>query len=91
MAEAAIVLDVPFWFKQRQAKAEEIGPGTYRVTGPNLPEAVVGVRITDDLHWQAYLRAKADCPEVATLPRTFKSARDALSAAFELYRGYNIN
>jgi hypothetical protein len=91
MAEAAITLDLPYWFKQRQAKAEEISPGTYRVTGPNLPEAVIGVRITDDLRWQSYLKAKSDGPVVAVSLPTFETARAALVAAFELYRGYYIH
>ena len=84
-------LDLPFWFKQRQAKAEEIAPGSYRVTGPNLPEAVIGARMTDDLRWQSYLREKADGPEVAVSLPTYPSAREALAVAFELYRGQYIN
>jgi hypothetical protein len=91
MAEATITLDVPYWFKQRQAKAEEIAPGTYRVTGPNLQEAVIGVRITDDLHWQAYLRDKADGPEIAVSLPIYPTAREALLPAFELYRTKYIN
>jgi len=79
-------LDIPFWFKQRQAQATEISPGTYRVTGPNLPEAVIGVRLTDELRWQSFLREKADGPEVAVSLPTYPNAREALATAFELYR-----
>ena len=58
-------IDVPSWIKGRQAKVEPVGPGTYRVTGPNLPDAVVGVRMDDDLRWKAYLKAVVDGPEIA--------------------------
>ena len=83
-------LDVPSWVKQRQAKVEPVGEGAYRVTGPNLPEAVVGVRQTDDRRWQAYLRAKEDGPELAVATSTQPNARDALYVAFELYREHMI-
>lgn len=81
-----MTLDLPFWFKQRQAKAEEIAPGNFRITGPNLPEAVIGVRRGDDQRWQSFLREKADGPEVAVSLPTFPTAREALAVAFELYR-----
>ena len=77
--------DLPFWFKQRQLKAEETATGTFKVTGPNAPEAVIGVRMTDDLHWQAFVR-KADGTELAASAPTLPNAREALGAAFELYR-----
>jgi hypothetical protein len=79
-------LDIPAWVKGRQAKVEPLGQGAYRVTGPNLPSAVVGIRMTDDLRWQSYLRAEADDREIAVEPKTQENARDALFAAFELYR-----
>jgi hypothetical protein len=79
-------LDLPFWIKQRQAKVEEVATGTYRIIGPNLAEAVVGVRMTDDLNWQSYVREKADGPDVAVSLPVFKTARDAIGVAFELYR-----
>ncbi|HEX4590276.1 MAG TPA: hypothetical protein VH120_10135 [Gemmataceae bacterium] len=79
-------LDIPSWVKGRQAKVEPVGEGAYRVTGPNLPEAVVGVRMTDDLAWQGFLKDMADGPDVAVATTTQDNARDALYAAFELYR-----
>ncbi len=82
-------LDIPSWVKGRQAKVEPVGEGAYRVTGPNLPEAVVGVRMTDNLRWQGFLRATADGPDVA-VAATQPIARDALYAAFELYREHMI-
>jgi hypothetical protein len=83
-------LDIPSWVKGRQAQVEPVGEGAYRVTGPNLPEAVVGVRMTDDLRWQGFLRAAADGPDVAAGTSTQSTARDALYAAFELYREHMI-
>jgi hypothetical protein len=51
-----------------------------------LPEAVIGVRLTDELRWQSFLREKADGPEVAVSLPTYPNAREALATAFELYR-----
>jgi hypothetical protein len=79
-------LDIPSWVKGRQAKVEGVGQGLYRVTGPNLPEAVVGVRTTDNRCWQGFMRATADGPDVAAATSTQDNPRDALHAAFELYR-----
>jgi hypothetical protein len=79
-------LDIPSWVKGRQAKVEPIGPATYRITGPNLPEAVIGARMTDDLHWQGFLKNKVDGPDVGVAGSTQSVARDALYGAFELYR-----
>ena len=54
----------PFWFKQRQAKAEEAGPNLLRVSGPNLKEAFVGIRQGDGALWSAFLRTSADEPDI---------------------------
>ena len=78
-------LDIPSWVKGRQAKVEPVGQGAYKVTGPNLPAAVVGVRMTDDLRWRGFLRDTADGPDV-DLADPLDNAHDALFAAFELYR-----
>jgi hypothetical protein len=83
-------LDIPSWVKHRQAKVEPLGQGAYRVTGPNLPEAIVGARMADDLRWQSYVRAKEDGPELAVAPTTQSNAREALYVAFELYREHMI-
>jgi hypothetical protein len=79
-------LDIPSWVKGRQAKVAPIGPAAYRVTGPNLPEAIVGARMTDNLQWQAFLKTKEDGPDLDAANSTQSTARDALYAAFELYR-----
>jgi hypothetical protein len=81
-----VTLNLPSWFKQRQAKAEELAIATYRVTGPNLTEAVVEARLAENLRWQAVLREKGDGPEIAASPAEFAVPGEALAAAFELYR-----
>jgi hypothetical protein len=79
----------PFWFKQRQAKAEEAGPNLVRVSGPNLKEAFLGIR-QEGGRWSAFLRESADGPDVhATLP-TIDSAYAAWEAAFEIYREHFV-
>ena len=85
-----MTLDLPYWFKQRQIKAEELATGTYRVVGPNLSEAILGVRMTEDLKWQAVVRAKADGPEIAASTPTLATAREALAVAFEMYREHFV-
>ena len=81
-----MTFDLPTWCKQRQVKTEEVAPAAYRVTGPNLPEAVVEARIADELTWQAVLKAKPDGPDLEASSATYDNPRDALMAAFELYR-----
>lgn len=83
-------LDPPFWFRQRQAKAEAVTQGSYKLTGPNLPEAIVGVRVGDDLRWRGILKSRSDGPDLAETPG-FRTATEAMSAAFDLYREYVVN
>ena len=40
---SSIPLDLPYWFKQRQARAEPAAPGVWKLSGPNLPEAAITV------------------------------------------------
>lgn len=75
----------PFWFSQRQAKAEPAGPDTYRLTAPNLGEAFMSIRRANG-GWQAALRLTADGPDVAVTEQHFDRPEDAWGAAFELYR-----
>ena len=79
-------IDIPSWVKGRQATVEPAGSGIYKVTGPNLPDAFVGMRMTDDLRWQGFLRMAADGPDIAVAGSTQTSAGTRLFAAFELYR-----
>lgn len=83
-------LTVPYWFKQRQAKAEPAGEHLYRLTGPNLPEAFVGIRKADNAGWAGFLRSKADAADVEATEPNFDNEPEAWYAAFELYRRHII-
>ena len=77
---------LPFWFKQRQAKAEPLSPDTYRLTAPNLREAFISIRQDSAGHWGAALRLAADGPDVAATTTSYATAGEAWDAAFEMYR-----
>jgi hypothetical protein len=76
----------PFWFKQRQAKAEEAGPDLVRVQGPNLREAFLGIRRGDTGLWSAFVRQTTDGPDIAPTPAEIDTSYSAWEAAFEIYR-----
>jgi hypothetical protein len=77
----------PFWFKQRQAKAEPAGSDTIlRLTGPNLPEAYVAIQEGAEGRWRAALRSTPDGDDLASTEPEFDTPADAWDAAFELYR-----
>ena len=77
---------VPSWFKQRQGKAEPAGDNVYRLTGPNLGEAFIGIRKGPNNLWAGYQAASATGPDLeATEPR-YEIDADAWNAIFELYR-----
>jgi hypothetical protein len=76
----------PFWFKQRQGKAEAAGPDAYRLTAPNLREAFISIRQDSEGHWGAALRLAADGPDVAVTTTAYNSRGEAWDAAFEMYR-----
>jgi hypothetical protein len=80
----------PFWFKQRQCKAEPLGDTALEVTGPNLPKAYLYVAPAEANAWRAGLRATADGPDVATAEAVVPTAKAAWEAAFELYRVHII-
>lgn len=81
----------PFWFKQRQCKAEPAGDdNTLKVSGPNLGEAFIGIAKAEDGQWRAFLRSGADGPETAATDAEFANPSDAWEAAFELYRTSTI-
>jgi hypothetical protein len=77
---------LPFWFKQRQCKAEPVGEHTLRVSGPNLGEAYLGIQSEAPGRWRAVLRRTPDGPEVAATEADLSTEQDAWDAAFELYR-----
>jgi len=76
----------PFWFKQRQAKAEPTGSDTYRLTAPNLRDAFISIRQDSEGRWGAALRLAADGPDVDTTSTAYATPIDAWDAAFEMYR-----
>lgn len=76
----------PFWFVQRQAKAQPAGDNVYRATAPNLREAFLAIRQGAEGRWSAALRLAADGPDVASTPDMYDNPGDAWGAAFELYR-----
>jgi hypothetical protein len=81
----------PFWFKQRQCKAEPVGQTgqMLEVSGPNLPKAYIYV--TDDAgRWRAGLRLGPDGPDSAVSDADLPDAKAAWEAAFELYRNRMI-
>jgi hypothetical protein len=77
----------PFWFKQRQCKAEPAGEDNiWRVSGPNLGEVFLGIAQGDNKKWRAFLRSSADGPEIASTEPEFDRPTEAWEAAFELFR-----
>jgi hypothetical protein len=81
---------LPFWFKQRQCKAEPVGNDSgLRVSGPNLGEAFLYISRGDNKRWRAGLRLTADGADVTTEPE-MDSPQEAWEAAFELYRTHVI-
>jgi hypothetical protein len=77
----------PFWFKQRQCKAEPAGDeNTLKVSGPNLGEAFIGIVRGENLRWRAFMRMSAEGPEPAGTESEFDTPTDAWEAAFELFR-----
>lgn len=77
---------VPFWFKQRQCKAEPAGDDILKVSGPNLGEAFIGIARSENGRWRAFMRERADGPEVAATEPEFDNTADAWEVAFELFR-----
>jgi hypothetical protein len=81
---------VPFWFKQRQCKAEPAGDNVLRVSGPNLGDAYIVIRRAENGRWQAALRSAVDGADVAATDAEIGSSQEAWDAAFELYRDHLI-
>ena len=77
----------PFWFKQRQLKFDPAGSDTtLKITGPNLGEAFISIRQTENQRWQAAFRRTADGPDETATEPNIPGQREAWDAAFELYR-----
>ncbi len=81
---------IPFWFKQRQCKAEPAGSeNVLKLTGPNLGEAYIPVDRNNG-RWIAGLRLTPDGPDVAVCEDGCPTEKQAWEAAFELYRAHQI-
>jgi hypothetical protein len=83
-------LITPFWFKQRQCKAEAVDADFYRITGPNLPETFLGLRRLEDDTYQGYFRRHKDGPDDVVTERTFDTPYNGWEGAFELFRAKMI-
>ncbi len=83
-------LDPPFWFKQRQCKAEPAGSDdALKLTGPNLGEAFIRIEPHGG-RWSAALRLTPDGEDVARTAPELPSRIAAWQAAYELYRTHVI-
>jgi hypothetical protein len=80
----------PFWFAQRQGKAEEAGENLYRLYGPIMREAFIGVRRSGDGKWSALVRSEANGTDLALSEGRYENELDAWYAAFELYRTHFV-
>src|SRR5437764_3016056 len=82
---AIMALVLPSWFKQRQCKAEEVGPNLYRLTGPNLREAFIRIEKVDG-GWKAAMRLTAEGPDVLVSQEQLPTEYKAWSTSFAHYR-----
>jgi hypothetical protein len=80
----------PFWFIQRQGKADPAGQGVLKLSAPNLKDAYVSIHSGAGSAWSAALRQSPDGPEIAVTPPEFPNPEDAWQAAFELYRNHFV-
>jgi hypothetical protein len=82
---------LPFWFKQRQCKAEPVDGGKMlKVSGPNLGDAYLYIQPVDERRWRAGLRQAPDAADLRTTEEEMRSPREAWDAAFELFRTHAI-
>jgi hypothetical protein len=78
---------LPFWFKQRQCKAEPAGSDhILKVSAPNLGESFVRIERADNGRWRAAVRAAADGPDLRATEPQYVSEQQAWNVAFELFR-----
>jgi hypothetical protein len=80
---------VPSWFKGRQGKVEEAGPGLLKLTAPNLIPWFIGIRRSEG-DWTAFVRDNADGTDVVAAVLGAVPEYDAWEAAFELYREHVV-
>jgi hypothetical protein len=81
-----MAVTVPSWFKGRQGKAEEAGPGLLKLTAPNLHDWYIGIRRLESGGWLAFLRSDPDGPDATAVEVDPLPEHEAWEAAFEVYR-----
>jgi hypothetical protein len=81
-----MAVTVPSWFKGRQGKADEVGPGLLKLTAPNLKEWIIGIRRHADGRWTAFLRDTPEGTDTVAVELDAVPEYDAWEAAFEVYR-----
>jgi hypothetical protein len=79
----------PFWFKQRQCKAEPQPGEVLKLSGPNLTDAYIYARPEGE-RWRVGLRLAPNGEDVARADLEQPTPRRAWEAAFELYRTHLI-
>ena len=80
----------PFWFVQRQGKAEPAGADVLKLSAPNMKDAFISIHSGTGGAWHAALRQSPDGPDIAVTPTQFAKREDAWQAAFELYRSHFV-
>jgi hypothetical protein len=80
----------PFWFVQRQGKAEPAGVDVLKLSAPNMKDAFISIQSGPGGLWYAALRQSPDGPDIAVTPAEFAKREDAWQAAFELYRSHFV-
>jgi hypothetical protein len=85
-----MAVTVPSWFKGRQGKTEEVGPGLLKLTAPNLKEWFIGIQRRDNGHWLAVVRNQAEGPDAVAVEIDPVPEYEAWEAAFELYRNHVV-
>jgi hypothetical protein len=77
---------LPFWFKQRQCKAEPAGSeNVLKVSAPNLGEAFLRIEKVDN-RWRAAIRTTPDGLDLQATGADYVSPQAAWDVAFELFR-----
>jgi hypothetical protein len=80
----------PFWFLQRQGRAEPAGGDVLKLSAPNMKDAFISIHSDAGGLWYAALRQSPDGPDIAVTPPEFANREDAWQAAFELYRSHFV-
>lgn len=81
---------LPTWFKGRQGKAEPAGENMLKLTGPNLVEGIIGVRVAEGGGWHGFVKMQAEGEDVAATRTPLRDVNEAWGAAFELFRNYFV-